>query len=96
MMRPTESSRSKTHEKVEVKSPPSKTARPKRKSGGAEESEKETAKPPNDQPAEVEGQEQPIGAHEEGVKEAQGAEEPREASNNGPDGTATRAVEPVQ
>ena len=41
MMRPTESSKSKAHDKAEVKSPPRKTARPKRKSGAAEDSEKE-------------------------------------------------------
>ncbi|KAL8826891.1 MAG: hypothetical protein Q9191_003514 [Dirinaria sp. TL-2023a] len=35
MMRPTESSASKVHEKVEVKSPPRKTQAPKRKSGGS-------------------------------------------------------------
>lgn len=44
MMRPTESSKSKTHEKLEVKSPPRKSVVPKRQIGETEESEKEQVK----------------------------------------------------
>ena len=44
MMRPTESSKSKAHDKAEVKSPPRKTARPKRKSGATDDSEKDKGK----------------------------------------------------
>lgn len=94
MMRPTESSRSKTHEKVEVKSPPRKTARPKRQSGGTEAQDndkvKEAAKPANAEATEAPKQEDTKTSEEE-------------SKNEGPDGGSPQAadteatpVEPVQ
>lgn len=54
MMRPTQSSSQKTHEKVEPKTPPKKTneVRPKRKSDGAEKAKRETVEAKGEQPAE--------------------------------------------
>ncbi|CAD6573025.1 MAG: hypothetical protein ASARMPRED_005837 [Alectoria sarmentosa] len=54
MMRPTQSSSQKAHEKVEAKSPPKKTngARPKRKSDGSEKAESETVETKGEQQTE--------------------------------------------
>lgn len=54
MMRPTQSSSQKTHEKVEAKSPPRKTngLRPKRKSDGSEKTKSDNVETKGEQPAE--------------------------------------------
>ena len=92
MMRPTESSKSKAHDKVDVKSPPRKTARPKPKSGSTENSEKdkgestEAAEIANGEAAEALGQETATDPKDEGpAKEKLESEE-----------TAAAPVEPVQ
>ena len=92
MMRPTESSKSKAHEKLEVKSPPRKTARPKRKSGATEDSEKdkgestEASEMGNGEAAEPPSQESAVDSKDEGA-----AKEELESKE-----TATAPVEPVQ
>lgn len=48
-MRPTESSSKKTHDKLEVKSPPRKSVPPKRKSNGHKESKEPQAAKPGDE-----------------------------------------------
>ena len=92
MMRPTESSKSKTHDKAEVKSPPRKTARPKRKSGATDDSEKdkgkstELAEVANGEAAEAPRQEIAADSKDEGP-----ATENLESEQ-----TAAAPVEPVQ
>ena len=92
MMRPTESSKSKAHDKAEAKSPPRKTARPKRKSGATDDSEKdkgkstEVAEMANGEAAEAPSQETAADSKDESpVKE-----------NLESNQTAAAPVEPVQ
>ena len=92
MMRPTESSKSKAHDKAEVKSPPRKTARPKRKSAAAEDSDKaksestEAAEMANGEAAEAPSSEPAAESKDEGP-----AKETLESNE-----IATAPVEPVQ
>ena len=92
MMRPTESSRSKAHDKAEVKSPPRKTARPKHKSGATDDSEKDKGKSTgvaemaNGEAAEAPRQETAADPKDEGP-----AKEDLESNQ-----TAAAPVEPVQ
>ena len=108
MMRPTESSSKKTHEKVEVKSPPRKTGPPKRKS----DSHRETKEPHKTKAAaeEPRGTEQVNGTAIENIRQepeiaveedtpranadAKGAEQETEVANA--DGPVSEPVEPAQ
>lgn len=100
MMRPTESSRSKTHEKVDVKSPPRKTARPKRQSGGVEAQDndkvKEAAKMANAETTEAPKQEDTKTSEGELEGELENEIPKEEEPQSSAADTKVTPVEPVQ
>lgn len=108
MMRPTESSAKKTHEKLEVKSPPRKTGPPKRRSDGHKEVKK--SEKTEDAGLEPTNPEQPIGTVTESTTQEPNIEVEDQTPRPSPDvesaeqpgietdvdGTASEPVEPVQ
>jgi len=68
MMRPTESSAKKTHEKLEVKSPPRKSGPPKRKSDGHKESKEPQPAKSGDEELQVPEQSNGVAAEEKTQK----------------------------
>jgi hypothetical protein len=78
MMRPTESSSKKTHEKLEVRSPPRKSGPPKRKSDGHKEPKEPQPAKPGDEG--LEAPEQPNGVTAEEKMQERNTETTDQAS----------------